>query len=145
VVDREGPRHQDFELLTHGHELANLGIGELADPVSASASVAGDERVAVVTAASRGLGRASVVALAEEGVRLVVNARSVGQLESLRDELDVEIEIVAGDVTEEGSRTSSRADANSLCRKRRLAVPETPTRGAGNADSRCRRGAVSQA
>src|SRR5262249_48051826 len=58
-------------------------------------------RVAVVTAASRGLGRASAVALAAEGVRLVVNARSVDQLESLRDEVDVDVEVVPGDVTDE--------------------------------------------
>ncbi|MFI5612639.1 SDR family oxidoreductase [Amycolatopsis sp. NPDC051903] len=58
-------------------------------------------RVAVVTAASRGLGRASAAALAAEGVRLVVNARSVDQLESLRDEVDVAVEVVPGDVTDE--------------------------------------------
>lgn len=58
-------------------------------------------RVAVVTAASRGLGRASAAALAAEGVRLVVNARSVDQLESLRDNVDTEVEIVPGDVTDE--------------------------------------------
>lgn len=58
-------------------------------------------RVAVVTAASRGLGRASAAALAAEGVRLVVNARSADQLERLRDEVDVPVETVAGDVTDE--------------------------------------------
>jgi 3-oxoacyl-[acyl-carrier protein] reductase len=59
------------------------------------------ERVAVVTAASRGLGRASAVALAAEGVRLVVNARSAGQLEELRAEVGVDVEIVAGDLNDE--------------------------------------------
>ncbi|WP_326565287.1 SDR family oxidoreductase [Amycolatopsis rhabdoformis] len=58
-------------------------------------------RVAVVTAASRGLGRASAIALAAEGVRLVVNARSADQLQRLRDEVDVDVEIVPGDVTDE--------------------------------------------
>jgi 3-oxoacyl-[acyl-carrier protein] reductase len=59
------------------------------------------DRVAVVTAASRGLGRAAATALAAEGVRLVVNARSAEQLEQLRDEVDVEVEIVAGDLNDE--------------------------------------------
>ncbi len=59
------------------------------------------DRVAVVTAASRGLGRASAVALAAEGVRLVVNARTAEQLEKLRDEVDVPVEIVPGDVNDE--------------------------------------------
>jgi 3-oxoacyl-[acyl-carrier protein] reductase len=58
-------------------------------------------RVAVVTAASRGLGRATATALAAEGVRLVVNARSAGQLEELRDEAGQEVEIVAGDMNDE--------------------------------------------
>jgi 3-oxoacyl-[acyl-carrier protein] reductase len=59
------------------------------------------DRVAVVTAASRGLGRAAAVALADEGVRLVVNARSADQLEKLAAEVDVEVEVVPGDATDE--------------------------------------------
>jgi 3-oxoacyl-[acyl-carrier protein] reductase len=59
------------------------------------------DRVAVVTAASRGLGRATATALAAEGVRLVVNARSRDQLEKLRDEVDVDVEIVVGDMGDE--------------------------------------------
>ncbi|MEV7046301.1 SDR family oxidoreductase [Amycolatopsis sp. NPDC051061] len=56
------------------------------------------DRVAVVTAASRGLGRASAVALAAAGVKLVVNARSAEQLEQLRAETGAEVEIVPGDL-----------------------------------------------
>jgi 3-oxoacyl-[acyl-carrier protein] reductase len=41
------------------------------------------------------------LALAAEGVRLVVNARSAGQLAALRDEVNVEVEVVAGDVNDE--------------------------------------------
>ncbi|MER8157505.1 SDR family oxidoreductase [Streptomyces sp. NPDC094472] len=59
------------------------------------------DRVAVITAASRGLGRATAMALAAEGVRLVVNARSADQLKQLRDEAGVEVEIVAGDMNDE--------------------------------------------
>jgi 3-oxoacyl-[acyl-carrier protein] reductase len=59
------------------------------------------DRVALVTAASRGLGRATAVALAAEGVRLVVSARSAGQLAQLRDEVDVEVDVVAGDLNDD--------------------------------------------
>jgi 3-oxoacyl-[acyl-carrier protein] reductase len=55
------------------------------------------DRVAVVTAASRGLGRATALALAAAGVKLVANARSAEQLEQLRAEAGGEVEIVPGD------------------------------------------------
>ena len=44
-------------------------------------------RVAVVTAASKGLGRASAQALAAEGVRVVLNARNASALDELADTL----------------------------------------------------------
>jgi 3-oxoacyl-[acyl-carrier protein] reductase len=56
-------------------------------------------RVAVVTAASKGLGRASAVALAAEGARIVLNARNAGALEELAATLPEAI-VVAGDITE---------------------------------------------
>ena len=56
-------------------------------------------RVAVVTAASKGLGRASAQALAAEGARVVLNARSAAALEELADTLDDAI-IVPGDITD---------------------------------------------
>lgn len=43
-----------------------------------------DGRVAVVTGASRGLGRAAALALVDEGARVVAAARSVDALEQLR-------------------------------------------------------------
>jgi 3-oxoacyl-[acyl-carrier protein] reductase len=43
------------------------------------------DRVAVVTAASKGLGRASAEALAAEGCRVVLNARSTDLLEQVAD------------------------------------------------------------
>lgn len=58
------------------------------------------DRVAIVTAASRGLGRASALALAAEGTRLVISARSEHELESLRDEVDVPVEIIPGDMND---------------------------------------------
>jgi NAD(P)-dependent dehydrogenase (short-subunit alcohol dehydrogenase family) len=44
-------------------------------------------RVAVVTGASRGIGRAAAVALAKEGVHVIALARTVGALEELDDEI----------------------------------------------------------
>lgn len=55
-------------------------------------------RVAVVTAASKGLGRASAQALAAEGARVVLNARSATVLEELAASLGEAI-VVPGDVT----------------------------------------------
>ena len=56
-------------------------------------------RVAVVTAASKGLGRASASALAAEGAKVVLNARSTAALEALAASLDDAI-VVAGDITD---------------------------------------------
>jgi len=56
-------------------------------------------RVAVVTAASKGLGRASACALAAEGAKVVLNARSTGVLEQLAATMDDAI-VVPGDITD---------------------------------------------
>ena len=47
-------------------------------------------RIAVVTGASRGLGRAAAVALAKEGAHIIAMARTVGGLEELDDEIKAE-------------------------------------------------------
>lgn len=56
-------------------------------------------RVAVVTAASKGLGRASAQALAAEGAKVVLNARSAAALEDLAATMDDAV-AVAGDITD---------------------------------------------
>jgi 3-oxoacyl-[acyl-carrier protein] reductase len=59
-------------------------------------------RVALVTASSKGLGRASAVALAEEGCKLVVCARGEEALRATEKELAARTEVLAivDDVTE---------------------------------------------
>ena len=65
-------------------------------------------RSAIVCAASKGLGRACAVALAENGVALVINARGREALEAtaeeIRDRHGVAVTAVAGDVTTEAGR-----------------------------------------
>lgn len=60
-------------------------------------------RVALVTAASRGLGRASATALAAEGAHLVISARNAVALDAFAGELaagGTEVVTVPGDVTD---------------------------------------------
>ncbi len=65
-------------------------------------------RTALVCAASKGLGRGCAMALAGEGVNLVINARNAGPLEEtaeeIRDRTGVEVTAVAGDITTEAGR-----------------------------------------
>lgn len=55
-------------------------------------------RVAIVTGASRGLGRAAAVALVEQGVRVVAAARSIGELEQLQQTAPDQIHAVQCDM-----------------------------------------------
>lgn len=73
-----------------------------------------DGRVAVVTAASRGLGRATARALSEEGCRLVISARSREDLDALRDDLGTEAAVVAADMSDPA--TPARLVATALDR-----------------------------
>ncbi|MBV1849564.1 SDR family oxidoreductase [Catellatospora tritici] len=57
------------------------------------------DRVAIVTAASKGLGRACALALAAEGARVLVNARSEGALDTLTASM-ADACAVPGDITD---------------------------------------------
>ena len=57
-----------------------------------------NNKVAIVTGASRGIGRSIAQVLATEGMRLVVVARSKNQLEELADSSPVETLVVATDL-----------------------------------------------
>lgn len=68
-------------------------------------------RWAVITAASRGLGKGCAKALAQEGVNLVINARNIEALKSTAQELQalhtgIEVQTVAGDVGNEMVRSA---------------------------------------
>jgi len=57
------------------------------------------DRVAIVTAASKGLGRAAAQALAAEGVKVLLNARDEAALEAVAAGLDDAL-VVPGDITD---------------------------------------------
>ncbi|HMK62837.1 MAG TPA: SDR family oxidoreductase [Acidimicrobiales bacterium] len=62
-----------------------------------------DGRVALITASSSGLGRATAEALAAEGVKLSINGRSAQRLEEAAERLEdagAEVMALSGDVTE---------------------------------------------
>jgi len=62
-------------------------------------------KVALVTAGSKGLGRATALALAGEGVRIMLSGRDPSTLAATRDDvaaLGVDADFLAGDVTDPG-------------------------------------------
>ncbi|GAA0682534.1 SDR family oxidoreductase [Marinobacterium maritimum] len=65
-------------------------------------------RKAIVCGASKGLGRACALALAEEGVDLVINARNAEELEktaeAIHAQTGVRVQAVAADITTESGR-----------------------------------------
>lgn len=64
-------------------------------------------KVAVITGASSGIGRATAKAFVAEGAKVLAVARNTSRLESLKDECKSaagQIRVLAGDVTQEGDR-----------------------------------------
>jgi 3-oxoacyl-[acyl-carrier protein] reductase len=68
---------------------------------------------AIVCASSKGLGRACALALAREGVELVITARTASDLEAaaamIRQQTGVKVTAVAGDITTEAGRAAALA------------------------------------
>ena len=68
-------------------------------------------RKAIVCAASKGLGKGCAMALAQEGVDLVINARTQSELEATANEIakktGVKVKAVAVDVTTEAGRNAA--------------------------------------
>ena len=62
-----------------------------------------DGHVAIVTGASRGLGRAMARSLVAEGVKVLATARTEADLESLREELPGMVEVEACDMLDLGA------------------------------------------
>jgi 3-oxoacyl-[acyl-carrier protein] reductase len=78
---------------------------------------------AIVTGASRGIGRAIAEALAAEGMTLVLNARTAGPLDELSSALrgkGITVETVVGDVGDDA--TATRLVETATARGRRLGV-----------------------
>ena len=74
-------------------------------------------RKAIVCAASKGLGRGCAMALAQEGVDLVINARTKAELEATAEEIrkktGVKVTAVAVDVTTDAGRQRCSRPARS--------------------------------
>src|SRR5579872_5625435 len=68
---------------------------------------------AIVCAASKGLGKGCAMALAREGVELVITARTAADLErtakEIRDATGVKVTAVPGDITTEAGRAAALA------------------------------------
>ncbi len=75
-----------------------------------------ETRVALVTGASRGLGRALARTLAARGWTLILDARGEADLTAAVDELGTRVTAVAGDVSDPGHRSDLTAAADRLGR-----------------------------
>ncbi|HLN69699.1 MAG TPA: SDR family NAD(P)-dependent oxidoreductase, partial [Streptosporangiaceae bacterium] len=65
-----------------------------------------DNRIALVTGASRGLGRALAAGLAREGYDLILDARNAGDLDAAARETQGTVTAIPGDVTDPEHRAA---------------------------------------
>ncbi len=65
-----------------------------------------EDKVAIVTGASRGLGEASAVALAEQGAKVLAVARSIDELNKLKQRFPEQIEVLQCDMLDAESVAS---------------------------------------
>jgi NAD(P)-dependent dehydrogenase (short-subunit alcohol dehydrogenase family) len=65
-----------------------------------------NNRIALVTGASRGLGRALAAGLAREGYDLILDARNAADLDAVAGELPGAVTAIAGDVTDPAHRAA---------------------------------------
>ncbi|WP_020681331.1 SDR family oxidoreductase [Marinobacterium rhizophilum] len=72
-------------------------------------------RTAIVCGASKGLGRACALALAKEGVNLVINARNANALETTADEIRTETGVAVHAVAADISTEAGRAQVLAAC------------------------------
>jgi NAD(P)-dependent dehydrogenase (short-subunit alcohol dehydrogenase family) len=69
-----------------------------------------NQKVAIITGASRGIGKATAYLFSQQGFHLVLNARDHHALEEIQKEItslykdNTQVEIVSGDITEEETR-----------------------------------------
>lgn len=92
-----------------GREAIFFAVARLAAPMDLPTQFDLTGRVAVVTGASRGIGRAIAVGLADAGADVVVAARSTGDLEETADrvrERGQRADVVSTDVTDPASVTA---------------------------------------
>ena len=111
------PAHlHSVAVMTDTHAVSGPGAAQAATGAAGAADAGRAARVAMVTGASRGLGRALAHALAEDGYRLVVDARDGAALRAAMAGLpaDAVVAALAGDITDPSHRADLHRAANAL-------------------------------
>jgi NAD(P)-dependent dehydrogenase (short-subunit alcohol dehydrogenase family) len=91
-----------------------MAVDEHRHSVERMEKVKPTNRVAIITGASRGLGRALAAGLATRGWRLVIDGRDAEALAEARWEMPDEVVALPGDVTDPAHRAALVAAANDL-------------------------------
>jgi NAD(P)-dependent dehydrogenase (short-subunit alcohol dehydrogenase family) len=98
-----------------------------------------DGKVALVTGASKGIGKAIASSLAASGAKVMINSRKQDQLEAARAEMTGEVEIFAGNAgdADAGERVSAPRSNASVDSTSSSTTPRpTPTTGHARASTR---------